>query len=271
MFLLTDIGGTKTRIARSTDLISFDEPIMIDTPERYEDGLGAIVDAMRSLAGTEQVQAISLGMPGVIVPGKRVLHNSNMPLWDGRPLVDDIESAFATHVHAANDTALVGLGEATAGSGKGTSIVVYMTISTGVNAARIVNGVIDPAVYGSETGEQYIYADGKETRLGDVISGKAVSQKFGMAPKDLGKDSPVWDELAGYAAYGVYNAIVHWSPDRVVIGGSMTNEIGISIDKIAEHVRRLNKKYPTLPEIVHSSLEDRGGLYGGLALLKQRA
>lgn len=270
MFLLADIGGTKTRIARSMDLVSFDAPIKIDTPEHYEDGVTQILAAMRTLAGEEKVEAIALGMPGVIVPGKRVLHDSNMPEWDGKPLVDDIESALQTRVEALNDTALVGLGEATAGAGQGASIVVYMTISTGVNAARILDGRIEPYTYGSETGEQFIYVEGKELRLGDVISGKAISRKYGMQPKELGKDSPVWEHLAEYAAYGVYNAIVHWSPERFVIGGSMTNEIGISVDRIAAHVQRLNKKYPSLPEIVHSSLEDLGGLYGGLALLKQR-
>ncbi len=271
MYILTDIGGTKTRVAASTDLQSFGEPVKIDTPVNYADGMAKIVQIAKDLARGEEIRGISLGLPGVIVPEKQSLHDSNMPEWDGRPIVDDLSGALHATVHAINDTALVGLGEAVHGAGKGASIVVYMTISTGVNAARIVDGQLERSVYGSEIGEQYIFIDGQAMHLGDVLSGKAVQQKYGVHPRELGKDHEVWESLAEYAAYGLYNSIVHWSPERIVIGGSMMNEVGISVDRITFYIEKLNRKYPRLPEIVHSSLEDIGGLYGGLELLKQRA
>ncbi len=270
MYLLADIGGTKTRLAASSDLQTFGEPIKIDTPANYSDGMAKIVQIAKEFARGEEVGGISLGLPGVIVPEKQSLHDSNMPEWDGRPIVDDLSGALHAKVHAINDTALVGLGEAVHGAGVGASIVVYMTISTGVNAARIVDGQLERSVYGSEIGEQYIFIDGKAMHLGDVLSGKAVEQKYGVHPRDLGKDHEAWEVLAQCAAYGLYNSIVHWSPERVVIGGSMMNEIGISVDRIRFYVEQLNRKYPKLPDIVHSSLKDEGGLYGGLELLKQR-
>jgi hypothetical protein len=90
-----------------------------------------------------------------------------------------------------------------------------------------------------------------------------------MHPRDLGKDSPVWEELSNILAFGLYNSLLHWSPDRVVLGGSMFNEIGISADRVKEHIDEINVKLPEIPDIVHSALGDFGGLYGGLALLKQ--
>ena len=101
------------------------------------------------------------------------------------------------------------------------------------------------------------------------VSGAAIGNRYGMHPRDLGKDNPLWEELARMLAIGVHNSILHWSPDRIVIGGSMMNEIGIPVPRVHEHVKSLLHKFPVVPEIVHSSLADMGGLWGGLALLRQ--
>lgn len=269
MYIVVDIGGTKTRVAGSSDLETFSEPLIFPTPQKYEDGIAAIIEAAQGLSGAEKIKAVAMGMSGVILRDKRSMFSSNLPAWDSHPIADDIEQALAASVHLENDTALVGLGEAVFGAGIGCSPVMYMTVSTGVNAVRIVNDVVDQGVYGSETGEQYVFADGKPQQLGDIISGTAIAEKYGMHPQELGKDSPVWEELAHLTAFGVYNSIVHWSPERVVLGGSMFNEIGISVDRVAAHVHEINSKYPTLPEIVHAKLGDVGGLWGGIARLRQ--
>jgi hypothetical protein len=47
----------------------------------------------------------------------------------------------------------------------------------------------------------------------------------------------------------------------------MMNEIGISVERVAHHLEGIKHKYPTVPEIVHSSLGDAGGLWGAMALL----
>jgi predicted NBD/HSP70 family sugar kinase len=47
----------------------------------------------------------------------------NLPRWNGAALADDLEAALGTQVILENDTALVGLGEATVGAGKGAAVV----------------------------------------------------------------------------------------------------------------------------------------------------
>jgi predicted NBD/HSP70 family sugar kinase len=146
--------------------------------------------------------------------------------------------------------------------------VVYVTVSTGVNGVRIVDGRIDRSSFGFEIGGQYLGMGEHAVTLEALVSGRAVSEKYGTHPRDLGADSPVWDELAGHLAYGLNNTILHWSPDRVVLGGSMFNDIGISVDRVRSHLEAVIMKIDTVPEIVHCSLGDFGGLYGGLALLR---
>ena len=106
-----------------------------------------------------------------------------------------------------NDAALVGLGEATDGAGKGSAILAYVTISTGVNGARIVDGQIDRATYGFEIGEQYV--DDSARTFEELVSGRAIAARFNIPPRELGKDHPVWDELARFTARALHNAIAH--------------------------------------------------------------
>lgn len=270
MYIVADIGGTKTRIARSQDTESFDSPIVIDSIPSYEEGIAKIIETAKSLAGKEKIDAIALDITGVISQdGKTPLTAPHLQDWRGKSVARELEAALGARVRITNDTAQVGLGEAVYGAGKGANILVYVTVSTGVNGVRLVNQTIDPAAYGFEIGGQYIIVDGAKKSLEDLVSGKAIQERYGVHPKVIEKDSPVWEELAEMFAIGLHNTILHWSPDRVVLGGSMFNEIGISIDRVQAHLAKIMIKFPQVPEIVHSSLGDLGGLWGGLARLKQ--
>lgn len=269
MYIVADIGGSKMRIAASEDLQSFGEPTVIETPLSYEEGLKDLVATALSLAGGKSVEAMAVGFPGVLARNKRsILSSEHLPQWAGHLFADDIEKGILTNVNLENDAALVGLGEAVFGAGKNAALVAYITISTGVNGARIVDGAIDRATLGFEIGGQYLAHDGELATLEELVSGAAIEKKYGMHPRELGKDWDGWEGLARIAAIGIHNTIVHWSPERVVLGGSMMNEIGIPIESIKGHLQSMMKKLPQVPEIVHSSLHDEGGLYGGLARLK---
>jgi predicted NBD/HSP70 family sugar kinase len=268
MYIVADIGATKTRIAGSDDLVSFTEPVIHTTPERYVDGLALFVETAKTIADGRIEHAVA-GIPSVLSPDKRVPLNTIHPDWRGKPFADDAERALDTRLSLENDTALVGLGEAVAGAGKDASIVAYVTVSTGVNGVRVVDGRIDRSAFGFEIGGQYVSSGEGAEDLEGMISGSALAARFGKHPRELGKDSPVWEELAHTFAFGLNNTILHWSPERVVLGGSMFNDIGIPIERVIFHLKRIMKKFPTLPDIVHSKLGDLGGLHGGLARLAQ--
>ncbi len=269
MHILADIGGTRTRIAASVDLETFGEPVIFDTPDRYDQGFSAITEAVKKLAGGS-VESMAVGITGIVSKQNGILVKNSHPDWKGHAIGSDLASSLSTSVHFENDAALVGLGEAVYGAGRGADIVVYVTVSTGVNGIRIVDSRIDRAAVGFEIGGQYLIVGGMPQTLEGLVSGSAIHKKYGKHPKELGLESPVWEELAETLAYGLHNTILHWSPDRVVLGGSMFNEIGIKVDRVAYHLQQIMIELPSLPEIVHSELADLGGLYGGLAFLKQK-
>jgi predicted NBD/HSP70 family sugar kinase len=269
MYILADIGGTKMRIARASDISTFDKPTIEVTPQSYEKALTLFIQTAKNLAANDSIDSIVIGVPAVLGPDKRsILKSQNLSQWGSHLFADDLEKALATKVYLENDTALVGLGEATAGAGKNASVVAYITVSTGVNGVRIVDGTIDRASLGFEIGGQYLSHDEKLVTLEELISGNAIHQKQGVHPRELGKDWNGWEDLARIAAIGIHNTILHWSPERVVLGGSMFNEIGISVESVAKYIDKIMQKFPQTPEIVHSTLRDEGGLYGALARIK---
>ncbi len=267
MYILADIGGTKIRVAGSVDLESFGEPVILDTPKEYDDALTVLTSAMTQIAGPLPITKVAIGIRGNISRARdSMIDTGPLHSWSGRSLSSDLKKALnCESVILENDSAMVGLGEAIFGAGKNAPIVVYMTVSTGIGGVRIVDGNIDRFHQGFEPGGQYLSMTPQLT-LEDIASGEAVSKRFGMHPKEIGKDNPVWEELAEKFAYGLHNTILHWSPERIVLGGSMLNEIGIPVERIAHHVQLLMKKFPKIPNIVHSSLGDLGGLWGALAV-----
>ena len=265
MHLLFDIGGTKTRIAFSEDGTSINEPIIFDTPQDFSEGLKVFRTHTEQLIGNKKITSVVGGFPGVFNKSKNtVLRAPNLPGWEGKPLQAELEKICGTPVVLENDAALAGLGEATCGAGKGHSIVAYLTISTGVGGARIVDGKIDRNVYGFEPGHQIINLENGKT-LEQYVSGKSIENIYHQKPHEI-TDKAIWNECAKHLAVGVHNAIVFWSPDIIVLGGSMMHEPGISIEIVRDEVKKLLTIFSEIPTIEKSSLGDAAGLYGALAL-----
>jgi predicted NBD/HSP70 family sugar kinase len=195
--------------------------------------------------------------------------------WIEKPIKARLEAILGTQVTLLNDTAIVALGEAHFGAGKGYDIVAYHTVSTGVGGARVVAGRLDEASIGFEPGHQIIDADmtlrgegeGADT-LEELISGTAVEHRFGKKPYDIPQSDPLWDELASYLAIGLRNTVVYWSPEVIVLGGSMM--IGaprIKKEDVVRHLERVMGGFLPVPEVQDAQLADMGGLYGALAVL----
>lgn len=271
MYLLFDIGGTKMRIAASEDGVGFEEPMIIQTPELYADGIMAFKRLADEVLRGRKAKAIAGGIAGPFSERKASLVGSpNLGNWIGKPFRQDLEALFGAPVYTENDSAMVGLGEAVYGAGRGFDIVAYITVSTGVGGVRIVKGAIDEKTVGFEPGHQIIDADrtmvpdADGPYLGGIISGKAVAKRAGKSPKEI-SDAAFWDETAKYLAYGLNNTVVHWSPDVVVLGGSMImGNPAIPVDRVEAHLKDILKIFPELPVIRKSELGDVGGLWGAL-------
>jgi predicted NBD/HSP70 family sugar kinase len=256
--ILFDLGATKTRIAYSEDGETFEDPKVFETVQNYEAGLKLFITTAQELAHGREIKKLVGGMSRSILG------------WTYEQFKNDLDEAFGTNVLIENDAAIVGLGEADWGAGKGFGIVAYVTVSTGVGGVRIVNGKIDEKAIGFEPGKQIIDIEaGQNKTLEELISGKALAAKTGKHPKEI-TDENIWDQHAKMLAIGLNNIIVEWSPDCVVLGGSMiTGNPAISVEKTEKYLKEILKIFPKLPVIKKAELGDFGGLYGALAYLKE--
>ncbi len=268
MYIVADIGGTKMRIAGSKDLQTFSEPVIIDTPQDFETGMELLMDAIEKICYGEEPEKVCVGLPGVLKADKTALFKApNLRGWERHDIKTHLEKGIPSKVFLENDSALVALGEANFGAGKEFPIMMYLTVSTGVGGARIVNKKIDESRYGFEPGHHIVMIDGKPHELENLISGTAIEKKYGKKPIDI-TDEEVWDYCARQVASTIYNMMLDWSPDGVVLGGSMFNEIGIKVDRVAYEMKHLPVIFPELPKLKKAELGDLGGLYGGLTYLK---
>jgi predicted NBD/HSP70 family sugar kinase len=286
MLVLFDIGGTKMRIGRSRDGHSLDASVKIDTPRDFKEGISAFKRIVDEFSREGEIEHAAGGIAGVLDHDHEMLLASpNMGGWIEKPLRRELSQILKSPVTIENDTAVVGLGEAHHGAGKGHSIVAYITVSTGVGGVRIVDGRIDRARFGFEPGHQIIdldgtaclmcnerslHADGKG-HLEGYISGSSVEHRFERPAYELPQDDPLWDGLAHALAVGLNNTIVHWSPDVVVLGGSMiVGDPRIPLALVERYLERELVVFPEIPELKPALLKDQGGLYGALVLARTR-
>lgn len=273
MFLIFDIGGTKMRLAISRDGKNFEEPKIFQTPKDFNEGMSLFEKTAMRLSNGGKIKAVAGGIAGPLDSKKEMLVNSpNLTGWVKKPLKKTIEKFFDAPIFIENDAAIVGLGEALVGAGRGYAIIAYITVSTGVGGARIVDGKIDRNAMGFEPGHQIIEINGPlcptcgiPGHLEGYISGTAISKKYGKKPQEIA-DSRVWDEVAYYLAFGVHNSILHWSPDVVVLGGSMMKSI--PLDKVTENLHKILTIFPKAPTVKRAELGDKGGLYGALSMVQ---
>jgi glucokinase len=270
MRLIFDIGGTKMRLAVSEDGQSFGEPKVMPTPANFYDEMAQLKSMATELSGGRKIDVAGGGITGIKNKEKTVLIKSpHLGDWEGKSLKEEMEKVLEAPVYIENDSAIVGLGEAVSGAGKDFPIVVYITVSTGIGGVRIVNGKIDANSLGFEPGHQIIDITNKLT-LEEIASGSALQKEFGEEPKEI-NDTSVWKELAKKLAVGVHNSILHWSPDVVVLGGSMiTGDPAISVEDVENELKKIMKIFSNLPAIKKATLEDFGGLHGALAYLKEK-
>lgn len=273
MYLGFDIGGTNMRIAISSDGRTLTQTKIVPTPKEFEDGIQMIRQIADTLRGTEKIDTVSGGIAGPLDSEKTMLISSpHVSGWVDKPLKVELEKLFNCPVYLENDTALVGLGEATLGAGEGKNIVAYITVSTGVGGVRIIEGKIDRNSLGFEPGHQVILPNGAPCNCGGIghletlIGGFYLERTYKQKPEDI-KDPKIWNEVARYLGLGLCNSIVHWSPDIVVLGGAVMKSV--DLQKVNIYLKEYLTIFPKAPEIALAKFDADGGLYGALQLTNQ--
>lgn len=274
-YLVFDVGGTNLRYAYSADGKTFIKQGKISTPQSPQEAIAEL----KNFSADLEVTHIGGGLRGILTEDKSGIANeTHLMNWHNVSLKDLIKKEFGKRLLVCfeNDTALAGLAEATIGAGKNSDLVVYHTISTGVGGAKIEEGKIDQASIGFEPGHQILDID--RTILGpdisptleNLVSGTAVADRMGVPPYEIPQTDVIWAELAGYLGQGLRNSILYWSPEIIVLGGSMiVGDPNIPIDVIRKATVEALGGIVPCPFITVAKLGDDSVLYGALLLVQQ--
>jgi len=276
MYLLFDIGGSKMRVAYSQDGKSFEKPYIIKTPAEYNKGISLLRDIKTKLIGKKKLQAVvgSVAASFDTKHSKLIGGGAQLKNWLEKLIQKDIENSLECPVYIANDAMMGGLAQSYFGPARGHKISVYVTVSTGVGGAIIVDRKIDDNTFGFEPGWQIIDAGNqlcagwsKRGYLIDYISGTSIKQNMGKNPEDI-IDNTFWESRADFLAMGLHNITTMWSPSIITVGGGVMRSINFEYLK-KRYRENIEVVFPIeQPILKQAEFGDEMGLYGALAYIK---
>lgn len=262
MYLLFDIGGTKTRLAVSEDLTSFDDPLIFDTDTNFSSGIIKLADNIKKITGNKKLKGVVGGMAGVFDKDRiKLLKSPNLPDWENKLITYELERVCGVKPEIYNDADLAALGEAVFGGGKDGKIIAYITVSTGVGGGLIIDKKLQRHTFGFEPGHVIVDSDTEET-LQDLIGGKNLQKKYGIPAKDI-TDPLVYAEITRLLGVTLHNLTVLWSPDTIVMGGGISRDL--DMEEIEDAIKSNMNIFPEIPKIKRAELGSLNGIWGALA------
>lgn len=213
----------------------------------------------------------------------------NIAGFHALPLAADLRERLGVPVFLDRDTVGAAIAEATAGAARGARDFVYVTISTGIGGAIVIEGRVVRGVSGTagEIGHWPVDPNGPRCGCGAfgcveaMASGSAIARAFGVdsaaetfaaaragdarARGVLERASRVLGDLA----VGLVNLL---NPGLIVVGGGVAEH---QPDFVFAAMRRaVNERAFAVPardvRIVPAALGDDVGLVGALILARER-
>jgi glucokinase len=299
-----DIGGTKIAVGMVDDqgrVLSRAE-CPTDAESDYAAALGRIEQTLRAMtaaAGTE-LTGIGIGSTGPIDPVTGEIGEVNFfPDWRGNNPVADLARMFGVRVAMENDADAAALAEAAWGAGKNKQRLIYVTVGTGIGGGIILDGQLYRGVKGAhpELGHHVIEASGPPCACGfhgcweSLAAGPAmVSWVESRMPKDyphrghltakrICELSQERDDLAlqavareaHYLGLGLANLVTLFTPDAIVLGGSVMKSAILFLEEIRRTICRCCRLVPyEQTELNLASLGEDANLIGAARVWHHR-
>lgn len=303
--IAVDIGGTQVRVALFRDeRLHQRAALPTDVrggPSGVMDQIDALIEQVAAKDDRKTITGIGLSLAGPIDTESAVVTRiPTLPGWDGLPVAQALSERTGLPARVENDGIAATLGEWRYGAGRGVSNIVYLTVSTGIGGGAVVDGRLLHGRKGiaGHLGHMRMAQEGSTCSCGTVgcfealASGSALSQRAaatadmsdhlaGIAQsravdaRDVFEGARAGDshclhlvgEEAMYLGQGITSVIHIFSPDRVVMGGGVSNAFDQLEPGIHDVIRRdAMTPFRTVP-VVKSALGDDSGLFGAARLV----
>lgn len=293
-YLGIDLGGTNVRVAVVSEKGEVIEEIK--RPSLSDQGPNAvldnIIDMSQSLKYLSDCLAIGMGLPGPVDTKKGCITlSTNLNGFTGFPVRDYLEERLKLPVYMDNDANVAGLAEAVFGAGKDKDVVYYITHSTGIGGALVINQKVlsGKKGYAGEIGNIIIdrnrpaYKEINNLNAGAVENEASGSAMVRKAQRSIDKNiqsageifeladsgHPLAQELISEMTYDMamlLQAIAHvCDPDVFVLGGGVSKSKDKYWPQMIRHYQNLVHTNMVDTEFVEAELEEPG-IIGAAAL-----
>ncbi len=268
-----DIGGTKI----AAGAISEDGKVLAsaEIPTLPSDGFASAMQRTKAmlheLAITANVtfEGIGVACPGPLDPRTGIIEEvGTLGGWQGGNLAQELGGEFHVHAAVENDADAAALAEAKWGAGKGSSHLIYITVSTGIGGGIILNGQLYRGVNGAhpELGHQIIDPSGPLCYCKargcweSLASGSSIAawmqEQAPLATPRTGqeiaslaeKGDPIalraMEREGYYLGLGLANIITLFTPDTIVLGGGVMKSSHLFFDRTLEVVHEVCTQVP---------------------------
>ncbi|HZZ97583.1 MAG TPA: ROK family glucokinase [Jatrophihabitantaceae bacterium] len=211
-----DIGGTKVAAGVVDENGRVLDRERRDTPDDVAHTEDAIVEVVELLAARHDVAAVGIGAAGWVANDNATVLFSPHLAWRDQPLRADLTDRINLPLVIENDANSAAWAEHRYGVAAGQSVVVMVTLGTGIGGGLIVDGVVFRGAYGiaCEYGHMTVVQDGRQCACGNrgcwemYASGRALARDA----RSLAADSPIaaarMVELAGGSIDGLNGPVV---------------------------------------------------------------
>lgn len=266
MYLAVDIGATKTLLAVFTADGAIKETLKFATPEDYPDLITALSEQV-ALLKTQVFSSAAIAVPGRLdrVKGLGVAFG-NRP-WQNVPILKDAKAILQCPVIIENDTKLAALSEALLIK-KEFSNVLYVTISTGISAGLIIDGIIDINFADSESGQMMLEHKGRLATWQSFASGKAIVAEYGKRASEI-TDPAAWKTIAHNIAIGLIDLIAVVQPHIIIIGGGVGTHFAKFESPLLGELKQYETPLVPIPPIRKAQRPEEAVIYGCYNLITQ--
>ena len=298
-----DIGGTKLAVGlvNETGEVLAKREASTGPESTYSAGLESMAIMLREMANSDRVEIAGIGI-GSTGPVDSLTGEFGeldfLPHWRRQNPVQDLAKVFGVTVALENDADAGALAEAAWGAGRDKSRLIYITVGTGIGGGIILDGKLYRGVEGAhpELGHQVIDLSGPPCSCGfngcweALAAGPAMStwtqsecqspandsyrtaeQICQMARKGDQLALRAVEREARYLGLGLANLINLFTPDIIVLAGSLMKSAPLFLDGIRATIRSGCRFVPQeKTEIALASLGEDANLIGAARVWHHR-
>lgn len=289
-YVSIDIGGTAIKYGVIDENASILEKGKMST-EAQMGGQGIMDKVIRIIEGyqkTHSLNGICISTAGMVDVEKGEIFYSAplIPNYTGTKFKQNLEERFSLPCEVENDVNCAGLAENTSGAAKGRSIVLCLTIGTGIGGCILIDGKVLHGYSGSACEVGYMHMDHSDFQtLGAAsILTKKVADRKGEEPKDwegyhIFESAKAGDkicleaidEMTDILGKGIANICYVINPQIVVLGGGIMAQEELLKPRIVEAVKKyLIAEIAEKTEIAVARHQNDAGMLGAFYHFRSR-